>query len=351
MTEATSRRKELSPADLGMFFANLELVYHSGLPLAEGFEILRLNAKNADERQLMEALYTAATAGETLTDSLEQIGVLPGYALSLIRIGEETGRMEETCASLHNYYEKRDELAQSIRSSLVYPLSMMFMVFLVVILLLTQAMPVFEQVFAQLGFQMTGLSQGLLSLGQALNGSALYIGGVLVALIVIGLVLRITPVGKRFYASVFANAPITRGLSLQMSTQRFALALSTMLNSGLAPDQALRLALPLVDNKRAVVRVKQIQEQVTAGESFQKAVESSKLFPAESMALLSVGFRTGTDAQAFDQIGQTITLSTERKVASLVAAIEPTLVGIMCGLVGIILLSVMLPLLGILSSI
>jgi type IV pilus assembly protein PilC len=351
MADTTSKRKELSPAELSLFFANLELVYHSGLPLTEGFEILELNARDADEKKMMTALYQAATEGHSLTESLARIGGLPEYALSLIRIGEETGRMEETCASLHRYYEKRDSLLQSIRSSLVYPISMMIMVFVVVIVLLTQAMPVFEQVFAQLGFQMTGFSQALLSIGQALSGSALYIGGVIVALIVNVLVLRVTPAGKRFFASLFEHAPITRDLSLRMSTQRFALALSTMLHSGLDPDQALRFAVPLVDDKRAAEKVKQIQQQVEVGESFQKAVEASQLFPADSMALLSVGFRTGTDAQAFDEIGQTITLSTERKIEGLVAAIEPTLVGIMCVLVGIILLSVMLPLLGVLSSI
>jgi type IV pilus assembly protein PilC len=228
---------------------------------------------------------------------------------------------------------------------------MMVMVFVVVIVLLTQVMPIFQQVFAQLGFQMTGLSGALLTVGEVLSSSALYIGGVIVALIIILLIIRVTPAGKRFYGGLFEGSPFTSNLSFRMSTQRFALALSTMLNSGLNPDQALSFAEPLVDNKKAASQVKKIRESVEKGESFQTAVEDSKLFPADTMALLSVGFRTGTDAQAFDQIGQSITLATERKIEGLVATIEPTLVGIMCVLVGIILLSVMLPLMGVLTSI
>jgi type IV pilus assembly protein PilC len=69
------------------------------------------------------------------------------------------------------------------------------------------------------------------------------------------------------------------------------------------------------------------------------------------MSLLVVGFRTGSDAQAFDQVGASIAVATERRLDRLVSAIEPALVGFMCVLVGVILLSVMLPLLGVLSNI
>lgn len=345
------KTKELSPAELNLFFSNLELVYHSGLSLSEGFDILRANAQDASEKRRMDALYHAAANGESLYESLTGLGSLPAYALSLIRIGEETGRMEETFGGLRSYYERRDELSRSIRASLVYPLSMMVMVFLVVVVLLTQAMPVFNQVFSQLGFAMTGIAGGLLEFGNLLSQYAVVITGVIVALILVVLVIRVTPVGKGFFNALFQNAPFTRDLSLRLSTQRFALALSTLLNAGLEVDQALEYAEPLVDDKRAAQRVRLVRRDVEKGESFPHAIEKSKLFPPSSMALLSVGFKTGTDAEALDQIGQSITLSTERKMEGLVAAIEPTLVAIMCVLVGFILLSVMLPLMGVLTTI
>ncbi|MDR3052728.1 MAG: type II secretion system F family protein [Coriobacteriales bacterium] len=342
---------ELTPAELSLLFSNLALVYHSGLSLSEGFEILDLNASNPAEQKLMAVLYQAAVDGDSLYDSLSAIEGLPDYALSLIHIGEKTGRMEETFVGLRDYYQKRDELAQSIRASLVYPLTMMVMVFVVVIVLLTQAMPVFEQVFAQLGFTMTGFSGALLAIGNALSGSALVIGAVVVVLIVIKLILRATSAGKRFFNSLYENLPFTRDISLRMSTQRFALALSTMLKSGLDSDQALRYVEPLIENRHAKAKVHAIRQKIENGESLQRAIEESQLFPAASMALLSVGFRTGTDAEALNQIGQNIMVATERKMENLVSAIEPTLVGIMCVIVGIILLSVMLPLMGVLASI
>lgn len=344
------RNKELSPAELSLFFSNLELIYHSGLPLSEGFDILKSNAQSAHEKHRLNALYQAAIKGESLYEALKAQGNLPEYALSLIRIGEETGRMEETFASLSTYYSKRDLLMQSIKTSLTYPLSMLVVVLAVVILLLTQAMPVFDQVFRQLGFQMSGVAAGLLSIGAALSSAALVIVIVIVAIVVLILILRVLPAGKRFFRSLFQSAPFTRSLSLNLSLQRLALALSSLLVAGLDVDQALEYAEPLVDDKRARSRVKKVHKEIRQGEPFLAAIEQSELFPPSSMALLSIGFKTGADSEALEQVGEQITLETENRLNSLVSAIEPILVAIMCVVVGIILLAVMLPLLGVLTG-
>jgi type IV pilus assembly protein PilC len=351
MSRKQNKKKELTPAELSLFFSNLELIYHSGLTPAEGFDILKQSTRDAKTRQWLELLYQSSTLGLLLTESLQKAGGIPGYALSLLRIGEETGRLEDTCRSLHEYYEKRDELSQALRAALVYPSTMILMVFVVVVILLTQAMPVFDQVFNQLGFELTGIAGGLLALGQALRSSALYISAVLAAIVIIVFIVRLTAVGRRLFSVLYERAPITRDLSFKMALQRFAFAMATMLKSGLNADAALALAEPLIENTKAGQRVRSIRMKVERGTGFQTAIEDSKLFPVQEMSLLAVGFRTGSDAQAFDQVGASIAVATERRLDRLVSAIEPALVGFMCVLVGVILLSVMLPLLGVLSNI
>jgi type IV pilus assembly protein PilC len=351
MPSTTNRQKELTPAELSLFFSNLELIYHSGLTLAEGFDILKQSAYGAKAKARMESLYDSAVAGLPLTESLQEVGGIPEYALALLRIGEETGRLEDTCRNLHEYYDRRDELAQALRAALVYPSTMILMVFVVVVILLTQAMPVFDQVFNQLGFELTGLAGSLLAAGQVLRSSALYISAVLAGIVVVVLLLRVSSVGKRFFSMLYEHAPITNELSFKLALQRFAFAMATMLRSGLDINVALTLAEPLIENARAGEKLRLIRAGVEGGTGFQTAIEESRLFPPEEMSLLAVGFRTGSDAQAFDEVGTSIAVVTERRLDRLVGAIEPALVGLMCVLVGIILLSVMLPLLGVLSNI
>jgi type IV pilus assembly protein PilC len=351
MTDKGGKRKELTPAELSLFFSNLELIYHSGLTPTEGFSILMTSAHGSAQKQWFKELYEYSTQGLPLTESLTKAGGLSDYALSLLLIGEKSGKMEDTCRSLHEYYEKRDELSRALRSALFYPLAMVLMVFVVVVILLTQAMPVFDQVFNQLGFELTGFAATLLSVGQVLRSSALSISSVLAAIVVIVLILRVTPVGKRLFNSLYESAPFTRDISYKLSVQRFSYAMATMLNSGIDTDIALQLAEPLVENKRAHRKVVEVRTKVGKGSSFQTAIEESELFPSDQLSVLVVGFRTGSDAKAFDQVGNSIGVSTERRIESLVGAIEPAIVGLMCIVVGVILMSVMLPLLGVLSNI
>ena len=345
-----SKKKQLKPAQLKVLFSNLEMITHSGLPLSEGFDILRQNEDAPEEKALMDRLYDAVNSGEGITGVLEKSKIVPSYACSLMAIGEKTGRLEETFASLADYYSKRDELTESIRSSVMYPLSMLVMVFVVIAVLLVQVMPVFDHVFNQLGYQMTGLSAGLLEAGNILGQFGFWIGGILLALIVIGAIISLTPAGKGFFNNLMQNAPITRDLSLNMSAQRFSLAMSSMLNAGLDLDEALEHAESLVDNKRALRSVKKIRKVVSEGDSFLSAIEKSGLYTHKDMALLSIGIKTGADAEALSQVGEQITVATENRLERLVATIEPTLVAIMCILVGLILLSVMLPLMGALTG-
>ena len=346
----SNTKKELKPAQLKVLFSNLELITHSGLPLSEGFDILRNNEDDPAEKALMEKLYEAANVGDNITGVLKDSKIVPEYACSLVAIGEQTGRLEETFASLADFYLKRDELTQSIRSSVVYPLSMLVMVFVVVAVLLVQVMPVFDHVFRQLGYEMSGVSAFLLDVGTALRQFGFWIAAVIFALIVVGVLLALTPAGRKFYNNLFQTLPVTRDLSLNLSAQRFSLAMSSMLSSGLELDSALGYAENLVDDKRAQKSVTLIRKVIDGGGSFLSALEKCGLYTHKDLALLSVGIKTGADAEALNQVGEQITIATENRLERLVAAIEPSLVAVMCVLVGIILLSVMLPLMSALTG-
>jgi type IV pilus assembly protein PilC len=259
--------------------------------------------------------------------------------------------MSVTCRALSTYYEKRDRLAQAIRSSLLYPLAMMVMIFIVVVMLLTQAMPIFDQVFAQFGFELGGLALAFLNVGTWLRGTAFWLSGCMVVLIIIGFVLTRLPAGRRFFAWLFEHNPLTGELSFRLSVSRLMLGMAAMLKSGMTPQSAIELAIDLVDDSRVKQRLEVLDKKIVEGMSFQVGLTQSGLIPKDSYLLIAIGFRTGSNAEAFAQIGENITASTERQMILLAAAIEPTLVALMTVLVGIILLSVMLPLLGVLASI
>jgi type IV pilus assembly protein PilC len=343
--------KTMTNSQLKDFFESLNLVYHSGLPVAEGFGILHDNATEGFARGCFANLSQATAEGSSLYEALKDEGHVPAYALTLVRIGEQTGRLEETMAGLADYYDRRDVITQSVRSALVYPLSMLIVVLVVLVVLLTQAMPVFDTVFAQLGLALSGPAAALLAFGSALNHAAPWIALVLVVVIVVAVLAYLWPVSRRVYSWFFQHLPGLRGLSLSISAQRFAVSLSSLLDTGLDVDQAIDYAQPLMADKRAQAALTSVAAALDDGQDFLAALKGSGLFEPEAVALLSIGMKTGAGSVALRAVADQISRSTQDRIERLVAAIEPILVAVMCVLVGIVLLSVMLPLMGVLAGI
>ena len=350
MAERSQTVKDMPPDQLSRLFISLGMAFDSGIQLSEGFELLRNSASSDRQRVILETLMHATSEGSRLSDAFNQAGGLPKYALALINMAEQTGQLAETCYALSTYYDKRDRLTASIRSALFYPLAMMVMIFVVVVMLLTQAMPIFDQVLAQFGFELTGIASVLMNVGSWLRGAAVGLSGTAVILIVLVLIMRQLPPGKRFFSWLYEHNPITSDLSFRLSLQRLMLGFATMLKSGLTPQASLAYASDLIDDSRVQARLKSMERDLADGVSFQKALEQSQLIPTDSQLVVAVGFRTGSNAEAFEYIAENLTISTERQMMSLVSAIEPTLVAVMTVMVGVILLSVMLPLLSVLSS-
>ena len=351
MSEQSTRTRKLTASELSRLFTNLAMVYSSGLPLSEGFDILLESSTEARMKDLLAKLSELIASGNKLSEAFRFSGGVPDYAMVMLGIAEETGKMADTCISLANFYDKRDRLAATIRSALVYPLALLVMIFIVMVVLLTQAMPIFDQVFAQLGFGLSGLAAALLAASLWLRQAALGIGGAVVALALLFYLASLTTVGKKVFRWCYEHNPITGGLSVRLSVQRLMLALSAMLKSGMTPQAAVGLTEGLIEDNRVRKRLKTMQLNLDEGMSLQDAFKKSGLIPPENQALIALSFKTGLNAEAFEVIGDDIARTTEQQTSALVAAIEPTLIAVMCVLVGVVLLSVMLPLLGFLLSI
>ena len=145
------------------------LILRSGISSIEGISIMLEDSQNAGEKELLSAVNDTLMQTGNLTQALEDTHAYPDYMISMVRIGEQTGRLDDVMDSLAVYYEKEDSLAESIKSAVTYPLIMIVMMLLVILLLIMKVMPVFNQVFIQLGSSMSGISLVILNIGQFLN--------------------------------------------------------------------------------------------------------------------------------------------------------------------------------------
>ncbi len=342
--------KELAPIELSEIFEQLAMYFRSAISTWESLSIMCDNATNKKRKVLTEALFHDVSDGLHLSAALRNSGQFPEYAIGMIELGEQSGRMEEVVESLHLYYKRRDVMARSIRSAITYPLCMAGMVLAVVFVLIINVMPVFEQVFSQLGLVMNPFSQGLLDFGKTLSHNSEVLFIILGVLIFIFILIKVTPPGRKFSRSLYENSVFTRRLAYAENANRFAFSLSLMLTSGIDALHAFDLVGALVSTKRMRSKLDIIKEHFARGEALTDSIITSGIFDESYNGVITASIRAASVDEVLMGIADRYQIETERRLTRLLSIIEPMLVAIMCLLVGAIMLSVMLPLTSILTN-
>ena len=340
-------KQMLSNEELSGLSLELSLLLHAGVGTGDALFLL---AEEGGCRELLSGMARAVDAGAPLSAALRESGVIPGYACGLVEAGERTGRTEEALSALSRYYEDRGRLARRVRDAVLYPAVMFGLVLVVVGVLLVKVLPIFDDVYASLGGRLTGVAGRLLGLGRWLDGALpvlwvlLAAAAALAALAALSRPLRNALLAR--WRSLFGD----RGVARKLNDARLAQGLAIGLSGGLPMEEAAALAEGLLEGN-AQARCAGFRARLGRGEGLGASLRSSGLLPARQCRLLELGVRSGAGDRAMEKIARDLTDEGEAALDRLTGRVEPALVLTCSVLVGLILLSVMLPLMNIMSAI
>ena len=339
----------LSAEELSAFAAQLSLTVKTGIPLSEAIMILLEDAETESAKKLLGAILDKLEMSGTLADALKDAGVFPVYMTQMIEIGEAAGRLDHVLDSLQRYYSREDNIAKSAKNAITYPAIMLVILIVIIIILVTKVLPIFNQVFNTLGGEMTPLAQAAMRVGEVISGSSIVLVVIVIAVAAVLFVMWLTPKGR--LGLVSAGQKLFRQLTDRMAAAKFASGMSLMLASGLDVDRAVELTLPLMSNPKMYQKVEQLKALMEKGESFTGSVVAVKIFSGMQGRMLTLGFKSGRLDDVMEQIADDYEKEVDDRLDHLISIIEPTMVAVLCVIVGLILLSAMLPLLGVMSSI
>ncbi len=343
-------KKLLSPQYISEFCAELALLVRAGVTVGDGIATLSQDYSRSD--RFLISMREATESGDNLYNALIKTGQAPDYMTDMIRLGERAGRLEQTLLSLAEYYDSRARLAIAVRNALIYPLVLIVMLAAVVIVLITKVLPIFSDVFTQMGAQLPAFSLFLIRVGQGLSSASAVLIWVLAGIVFIGLVVfLIPPLRQRVSAFVRYHFGAS-GIFRETVTAQFAAAMTTAISSGLDTEEAVLLAGKVIHGiKKTDAGVEECQRMLQEGESVEKSLAASGVFTSRDIRLLALGVRTGTSDSVMSDIARRSNERALDSIDSALSKIEPTLVIIISVVVSAVLLSVMLPLTGIMSSI
>lgn len=337
----TMKATLLSNTELSGFFQQLSLILNSGISPYEGITIMWEDIDHPQGKALLQGIREDLEIGADLHSALKESKVFPPYALQMINIGEYTGTLDQVTSSLADYYGQEAQIQQEIKSAVTYPIIMIGIMLVIVGVLVAKVLPIFNQVYQQLGSEMTGISRTLLTFGNALERYGLPAAAGFILLLAVCAILL-----KKGHIKI----PFSRALYEDIAAFRFANGLSLTLASGLDSNTGLSMLGELTEYEPMKEKIKTCQEMTETGTELTEALRNTGIFTGLYARLISMGYRTGNTDKVMAQVAGKYQERVSERTRRLIGLLEPTLVAILSILVGIILLSVMLPLLGVLTG-
>lgn len=343
-------RTQFNSLELFHFCEHFSIILHSGLSGIEGLQLLTEDAENEHEKSILASITADYEATGNLSGSLQNSGFFPRSMIAYIKIGEDTGCLDEIMQSLASHYEQETLQKEQFRHAITYPLLMLGMMIAVISLLFWKVIPVFQHVFYQMGIAATGISLSLFHIGSLLRQCIGMLGAVFLIFLVILILLFFHPDKRSRLFHKICGLPFLQKYFLSLDYKRLTEGISIGLRSGLGPYTSLELAIPLLTQPLMKERLSQALFLLDEGNSFYSALTGSKLFQGMDARLISIGFQTGTADDVMKKLSDHYRENSAASIERLISYLEPTIVIILSCIVGIVLLSIILPLLGILSD-
>ena len=341
-----SKDRGLTPIELSSFCSEIALMLGAGMPLYAGMEALGKTYEQDAHADLYHKVSETLTQTGSLRDALEETHAFPTYLVEMCGIGERTGHLEDVMQGLSAYYERESRIRQAVRSAVTYPL-----VLSVMMVLILKVMPVFRRVLGSMGVAMTATGSMMMNVGTVIGWVVLALVLVFALAALICVLLLKSGRREQVLAGLKKAFPPLRRLSMRLASSRAASVLAMMLSSGFPLEQALEMVPLVLPDAEAAGEIAKIREKMGEGVSFSDALTGSAMFDEIHRQMLRMGIAAGREDQVMSKIAQTYEQQVEEGISGLVSIIEPTMVAALSIVIGAVLLSVMMPMAGIISSI
>lgn len=341
--------QRLNSEEVYTITSSLAVLLQAGIPLQEGFGILREEG-NGKYKEVLEKLHHAMEEGSSLYEAMKDVQAFPQYAVDMTQVGETTGSLDQVMEALSKYYEREMNMKEQLKTAVMYPFMLLIMMFFVVAVLVFKVLPIFQDVLRSLGGGLSDFSLTFMEIGKILAQVG-FVALLLFFIVVLFIWLRqrkqANNDGMNYIIShLFITKKLFHGLSLAQITYVFSLFIS----SGVDISQAFRYLEQMHLHPQLAKAIKDGKQAIEEGSNFAQAMRNAKLYVGMEASMLEVGYRSGKQDQVMRQLADRYEQRVEQSIIAFLNIIEPSIVAILSILVGMVLLSVMLPLMGIMSS-
>ncbi|MBF0624037.1 MAG: type II secretion system F family protein [Magnetococcales bacterium] len=333
-----------SDDDLIQFTRQLYTLMDAGIPVVRAIQGLREGSNNARLKAALETVAADLESGKEIATALgAHPKVFPRLFVSVVRVGETSGKLAAALLQLYQYMEVDKETRQQIKSAMRYPMIVTGAMFVAVFILNWFVIPAFEKLFKQFDAELPWQTRLLVSMSEfTIAHGPVILLTVGVAILAFRRFIR-TPDGRLWWDGFKLRLPIVGPIINRATLSRFARTLAMCIQAGLSMDHALNTVAGAMDNARLEKGTRQMRARIDRGEGIHQAAKASGLFTQLVLQMLAVGEETGRTDDMMNSVARFYEREVEYDVKNLATAIEPILLAMMGGMVLMLALGIFMP--------
>lgn len=344
-------KKKLDFLGVSAFCESMGMMVQAGIQTDEAVALLQSESKDGGVlEQGLEKMKGLLEQGESLAAAMRESEIFPDYAVRMIEAGESSGRLEDVLFRLGRYYAEQKLISEKLRGAVTYPAAMLVLIIAVLVVMLTTVLPSFRDVYNNLTGSLSSSSYAYIRWAWVFCWVALIVMVLAAVCLVAGLLLWKS--GKRpVVEKLLKKFPSIGALLDSTALFRFTGAVNTFLSSGEMQDEAVLSSIPMTDSADMEEKLRRCVQRMEEGHSLAQAAYDEELFEPVYGRMLLSGERSGGLEHVLERLNLLQEQSISARVDHIVEIVGPVLSGVLMVTVGLTLISVMLPLIGMMNSV
>lgn len=328
-----------------MFTRHLAVMIGAGFSLHKGLEVLAKQTKNSNFKKIIRDITNRIKKGETLAASLAKYPkVFNKFFVSMVKVGEKGGNLEEVLKILADYLKKEHEFRTKVKGAMIYPAVIVIAMIGIAILMMIVVMPKITAMFEELKVDLPFTTKIIIAISNFLVNY--FVIGILILLVCIVVIFKFlrTKKGKQLSSWFFLKTPLFNKLTRKMNCARFARSFSSLMKSGVPVVESLTITAQTVGNVYYTKSLIEASVEVKKGKKIQESLEKNKeIYPILVSQMIGVGEETGQLSEITERLASFYEEEVKNITDNLASVIEPILMIIIGIVVGFFAVSMIQP--------
>ena len=338
--------KNPTPRDLGVFCRQFVAMSRAGVSILECLSLLREQTENNKLKKAIREVQAEVEKGETLANGLAQHPkIFSDLMVTTVNAGEQSGSLEISLERMADQYEKSAKTAALVKKAMIYPIVVAVVAVAVVVVMLVVVIPSYTEMFADLGTELPAITKAVVAMSDFIIGYWYILVPVIIVLVVAIKSFTATPTGKRLTSTLAIKIPLTKNMTQKSACSQCARTLATLLAAGVSLVDAVDIVSDTLQNVLFKEAMKEAKEEVIKGVPLSGPLEDCGLFPPMMYHMVHIGEEAGNTEEMLTKLADYYDEEVEMAVQSLMAAMEPMIIIVLAGVVGVLIGAVMAPML------